>query len=77
MKKLTMAEYMALPREERAFLRRAAFGDSRVPAELTQDFDLEHLHEMLVRENERDAWMPERWTGQSEQDEEAYYSGRV
>ncbi len=77
MKKLTLNEYHALPKEERAFLRRAAFGDSRVPAELTQDFDLEHLAEILTQENALNAWRPERWTGQSEDDEEAYYAGRA
>jgi hypothetical protein len=69
---LSLAEYQALPKPERALLRRLAFG-MPTPACFSCIYDLAHLKDILVAENERTGEFPERWVDQSEEDELAQF----
>lgn len=65
MKRLTLAEYLALPHAERTALRRAAFGAPGFE-QITAGYDVVYLRMLLTRENERTGDIPARWTEQGE-----------
>lgn len=65
--KLSLEEYYALPHPARTDLRRAAFG-APFPAEWTTGFDLDSIRAMLIEENERTGWFPNRWTDQIDEE---------
>ena len=67
MKKLTLEEYKSMPHDVRTALRRKAFGCPRVlPPQLEGQFDLDHLAQRLLDENEITGWFPGRWTDEED-----------
>lgn len=62
MHKLTLEEYKSMEHPVRNALRRKAFGHPRaLPPQLEGQFDLEHLRQLLVDENEATGWFPAPW----------------
>jgi hypothetical protein len=62
MKKLTLAEYYALPHPERTLLRRLAFGWGAPPECFVPAFDIDDLRTKLLAENEANGEFPVKWT---------------
>lgn len=63
MKKLTLAEFYSMDDNSRRMLRRKAFGHpAPLPPYAEGVFDLQHLHDLLVRENEETGTFPQKWT---------------
>jgi hypothetical protein len=71
MKRLSFDEYMSMTRDDRIALRRKAFGHpAPLPPHLYARFDLEHLRQNLIAQNDATGWFPGRWVDQLEEETE-------